>query len=197
MKCKNHSNREAAHFCASCGTPLCGDCAEESKPGVFHCFQCAMLASVSEVGTQIQDRREKAVEERLKGKTKWGPFRYFVLSSSVLILVFWGVILFGGEEAPTGAVNLAGNPRAFLFMVDSSIKRYAHYEKKGYPEQLSELVPKYLRMDKRKMDQLQLLSYRKDPKEGYILTLANKAPGDMIVVLSPKGVQSRTSGGGV
>jgi hypothetical protein len=155
-----------------------------------------MLTSVSEVGTKIQDRRERASEEKLKEKKKWGPFRYFVLSSSVLILVLWGVILFGGEKPPSTATSIASNPRAFLFMVDSSIKRYAHYEKKGYPEQLSDIVPKYLRMDNKNLHQLRLLSYQKDPKEGYTLSLAKKTPGEKTVVLSPKGVQYESVGGG-
>lgn len=195
MQCKIHSNRQAKHFCASCGTPLCGDCAEESKPGIYHCFQCAMLSSVSEGGSQMQDRREKAVEERLKEKKKWGPFRYFILSASVLIVVLWGVIFFGGERVPEGATNLANNPRALLFLVDGSIKRYAYYEKKGYPEKLTDLVPKYLRMDERNIGQLQLLSYQRETKDGYSLSLARKTPGEMTVVLSAKGVETRPSGG--
>lgn len=197
MFCKTHPGRKAEHFCADCGIPLCAECAEETKPGIYHCFQCAMLTSVSEGGTQILDRRDRAVEERFKEKKKWGPFRYFIVSTSVLIVVMWGVILFGGEKAPSGSANLASNPRAFLFMVDSSIKRYAHYEKKGYPEQLSTLVPKYLRIDKKSLDQLSLLSYRKDPKEGYTLSLAKKIPGEKAVVLSPRGIQYESEGGGV
>jgi hypothetical protein len=156
-----------------------------------------MLTSVSAVGTKIQDRRERAVEEKHREKKKWGPFRYFILSSSVLILVLWGVILFGGEKAPAAATDPATNPRAFLFLVDSSIKRYAHYEKKGYPETLSDLVPKYLRMGTQSVDRLQLFSYRKDPKEGYRLSLAKKTPGEADVVLSPKGVRYESAGGGV
>jgi len=197
MQCKNHADRPARHFCASCGIPLCADCAEESKPGIYHCFQCAMLTSISDGGTRIQDRKERAVEGKLKERKKWGPFRYFTLSSAVLILVMWGVILFGGEKPPAATTNLASNPRAFLFMVDSSIKRFAHYEKKGYPEELSDLVPKYLRMDNGSRDDFRLLSYQKDPKEGYRLSLAKKAPGEKVVILSPKGVQYESAGGGV
>jgi hypothetical protein len=156
-----------------------------------------MLTSVSDGTTRIQDRKERAIEGKLKEKKRWGPFRYFVLSSSVLILVFWGVILFGGEEAPVAATNLSSNPRAFLFMVDSSIKRYAHYEKKGYPEKLTELIPKYLRIDSRNLDRLQLLSYKKDPNQGYRLSLTKTTPGEPAVMLSPKGVQYEPAGGGV
>jgi hypothetical protein len=153
-----------------------------------------MLTSVSEGGTRIQDRREKAVEEKLKEKKKWGPFRYFVLSAAVLILVLWGVIFFGGEKPPANATNIASNPRAFLFMVDSSIKRYAHYEKKGYPERLSDLIPKYLRL--KSQDPLSLLSYRKDPKEGYGLSLAKKTPGEKAIILSPQGIRYESESGG-
>ncbi len=59
MQCKHHPDREAVHFCASCGIHLCGDCAEEGKPGSYYCFQCAMVQSVSAVGTTLKDKREK------------------------------------------------------------------------------------------------------------------------------------------
>lgn len=191
MQCKNHANRQAEHFCAGCGIPLCGDCAEETKPGQYHCFQCAMLTSVSEVGTKIKGRREKAAEEKekFKEKKKWGPFRCFVLCSSVLILVMWGVIFFGGEKAPAGTTDFTSNPRAFLFMVDSSIKRYAHYEKKGYPKKLEDLIPKYLPLRKEKSVHLDLLSYQTDAVEGYRLSLARVKSGEMLVILTPKGVE--------
>lgn len=198
MQCKNHADREAKHFCTGCGVPLCDDCAEETKPGTYHCFQCAMVTSVSEGGTQILDRRERVVEEKLKGKKrKWGPFRYFLLVAVALIAVMWGVILFGGEKAPAGTTNIAGNPRAFLFMVDSAVKRYAHYEKAGYPNNLTDLVPKYLKIGKGSLDVLRLLSYQKNSKEGYLLSLAKNPPGEKPVVLSPKGIQYGQESGGV
>jgi hypothetical protein len=197
MQCRNHPDREAKHFCTGCSAALCGDCAEETKPGTYHCFQCAMLTSVSEGGTQMLDRREKIVQEKIKEKRKWGPFRYFIVASCALIAVMWGVIFFGGEKAPAGSANIANNPRAFLFMVDSAVKRYAHYEKGGYPERLSDLVPKYLRIDQGRLDSLSTLSYKRDPNEGYFLSIAKKAPGESAVVLSPKGVQYGSEGGGV
>jgi hypothetical protein len=148
-----------------------------------------MLTSVSAVGTKIKDRREKVVEEKLKEKKKWGPFRYFIVVASVLIVVMWGVILFGGEKAPTGGTDYASNPRAFLFMVDSSLKRYNHYEKKDYPQNLTDLVPKYIPLRKERVGQLSLLSYQKDASAGYRLSLAKSKPGEMVVVLTPKGVE--------
>jgi hypothetical protein len=193
MQCKNHPNRPAEHFCTSCGIPLCSDCTEEVKPGAFYCFQCAMLTSVSEVGTKIKDRREKVGEEKLKAKKKWGPFRYFVAVAAVLIAVMWGVILFGGEKAPAGTSDLVSNERAFLFMVDSAIKRYAHYEGKKFPEQLPSLVPKYLKMSKENLPQLNRFSYQRDPAVGYRLTLARPKAGEPVVVLTPKGVEYKTS----
>ncbi|MBW1936931.1 MAG: hypothetical protein JRI84_15540 [Deltaproteobacteria bacterium] len=66
MQCKNHPDRQAEHFCARCGIPLCNDCAEEVRPGEYYCFQCAMLSSVSEVGSSIKSKREKSAER--KGK---------------------------------------------------------------------------------------------------------------------------------
>lgn len=188
MKCKYHPKQDATQFCKSCGIPLCGDCAEEAKPGEYYCFQCAMIHSVSEVGSTIVDKRDKAAKKKLEKKKPWGPFRYFVTVSSVLIVVMWGVILLGGQTAPGGNIDFEKQGRVFLFMVDSSIKRYAHYENNNYPNSLTDLVPKYLRMRKEDLPQLNKLSYKKDPSMGYKLSFANPKPTDTKIIISPKGI---------
>ncbi len=189
MRCKHHPERQAEQFCTTCGIPLCQDCAEETRPREYFCFQCAMHQSVSEVGSSIVNKREKAVEKKAEKKKKWGPFYYFLTVSSVLILVMWGVIIFGGQKPPEYTVNFAEHRRAFLFMVDGAIKSYAHYEGSRYPEKLSELVPKYLSMKDEDLVHLNILSYQSNPKVGYRLSLTNPKPGEMNVIISPKGIQ--------
>ena len=187
MQCKYHPDRPAEIFCASCNGPLCKECAEEAEPGQYYCFECAMLHSVSEVGTSIREKREKGEEK--KEKKKWGPFRYFVLLSSVLILVMWGIIIFGGQKAPPRTVDFAKKGRVLLFMVDGALKRYAHYEGSRYPEKLSNLVPKYLSLSKEELFHLDRLAYQRDPKAGYRLSLAKAKPGEMKVILTPEGIE--------
>jgi len=191
MQCKNHPDRQAEHFCASCGIPLCNDCAEEVRPGEYYCFQCAMLSSVSEVGSSIKSKREKSAERKgkVREKKKWTPFRYFVAVCSVLILVMWGVILFGGQKAPTGNADLGSSPRVLLFMVDGALKRYNHYEGNQYPARLTDLIPKYLAMSKEESQYLKKLVYVRDPQLGYRLSLAKPQPGQMNIVISPKGIK--------
>lgn len=197
MQCKNHPYRQAEHFCASCGIPLCGECSEESKPGEFYCFQCAMRTSVLDVGTSIKDKREKQDEitEKKKEKKKWTPFRYFIVVCSVLILVMWGVILFGGEKAPTGTAGFLNQPRVLLFMVDGAVKRFAHFEGGQYPPKLTDLIPKYLAISKQDIPYLNQLVYVRDANIGYRLSLANPKAGEMNVVLSPKGIKYESSSG--
>jgi hypothetical protein len=191
MKCTNHPNREAMHFCASCGIPLCDDCVEEPKPGQFFCFQCAMVQAVSGVGTSLKDKRVKRDEKAIsKKKEPWGPFQYFVTLSSVLIVVMWGVIIFGKPEAVSGQkIDYDKNKRVFLFMVDNSIKRYARYQHNQYPNSLPELVPKYLRLAEEDLIQLNRFSYRLDPQKGYELSYAHPGPGEMNIIISPKGIR--------
>jgi len=192
MKCKNHPNRDATQFCASCGIPLCDDCVEEPVPGQFFCFQCAMLQAVSGAGTSLRSKREKHSEKELEKEKKkaWGPFQYFVVVSSVLIAVMWGVIIFGGPEKATGhRLDFEKQERVFLFMVNGSIKRYAYYEGNKYPEELSDLIPRYLPMRKEDIHQLDRLSYARDPKTGYRLSLANPKPGTMNIFISPNGIK--------
>ncbi|MBN1849129.1 MAG: B-box zinc finger protein [Deltaproteobacteria bacterium] len=192
MKCKNHPNREAVTFCANCGIPLCSDCAEKSPSGKTYCFQCAMIYSVSEVGTSIVDKREKSEGKKKHKKKKWGAFQYFVIVSCVLILVMGGVIIFGAPEESGKKIDFANNQRVFLFMVDSCIKRYAHYEGEKYPEKLTDMVPKYLPMKKEDLHHLESLLYQKDPSVGYRLSMAKPKPGEMNIIISPKGIQYST-----
>lgn len=200
MQCKNHSSRKAEHFCDSCGIPLCNECAEETTAGEHYCFQCAMLKSVSDVGTSLTDKRQKSAEKKqsVKEKKKWGPFNYFMISSSVVIIVMWGVILFGGEKKPADAADISNNPRAFLFMADASVKRFAHYEGNKYPENLEEMIPRYLAISKENKDLLNLLKYQKDSQKGYRLSLAHTAPGEMEIIMTEKGIEHvLPSGGGI
>ncbi|MGE5839769.1 MAG: B-box zinc finger protein [Deltaproteobacteria bacterium] len=196
MQCKNHPDRRAEQFCSSCQIPLCADCAEETKPGEYYCFKCAMLVSVSAVGTTIKGKREKHAEQKAREKKKRTPFHYFVMVSSVMILVMWGVILFGGQEAPAGTADLGSQPRVLLFMVDGALKRFAHYEGNQYPGQLTELIPRYLSLRKEEIPLLDMVSYARDPSLGYRLSLAKPKPGEMNIIISPKGVRYETLPGG-
>jgi hypothetical protein len=194
MQCRNHPHRRAERFCAGCGIPLCSDCTEEAKPGQFYCFQCAMLTSVSAVGSTIIDKRVKSAEkkEREGGKKRWTPFRYFVVLSSVLILVMWGVILFGGQEAPGGSIDFESQPRLMLFMVDSAIKRYAHHQANQYPANLSDLIPNYLRLSGKDLPHLQNLAYGRDAALGYRLSFVRPKPGENIIITA-KGIRYESS----
>jgi hypothetical protein len=157
-----------------------------------------MLVSVSAVGTTMKGKRERLAEKKGKEeeKKKWTPFRYFVVISSALILVMWGVIIFGGQNAPAGATDLAGQPRILLFMVDGALKRYAHYEDSQYPARLIDLVPKYLSLRNEDLPLLETLSYAKDPGLGYRLSLIRPKPGEMNLIISPKGIKYETPASG-
>lgn len=148
-----------------------------------------MLSSISAVGTSIKDKREKFNEKKLKKKKKWGPFHYFVTVSCVLILVMWGVIIFGGQRAPAGTIDYAKNKRVFLFMVNSAVQRYAHYEGNQYPVKLTDLIPKYLQFNDKEKQLLGLLSYRTDRNVGYRLSFANPESREMDVIITAKGLK--------
>ncbi len=198
MKCKIHPTRDADKFCASCNIPICDDCAEEVTSGQFFCFNCAMLQAVSGAGSSLVDKKSKASEKKYeKKKISWGPFQYFVLVSCVLISVMWAVILFGGEKAPGQKIDYAKQGRVLLFMVDSAVRRYHHYENNTYPDELSVLAPRYLSMAKEDLHHLKNLSYKKDPVSGYSLSLANPKPGIPSIILSPKGIKYETITGEV
>jgi hypothetical protein len=190
MKCKNHPTRNAEKFCASCNIPICDDCAEEVKPRQYLCFNCAMVQAVSVVGGSLVDKKKKAQEKQHeKKRINWGPFHYFVILSCLLICVMWVVILFGGEKAPGQKIDFSKKGRVLLFMVDSSIRRYYHYENKIYPDDLFLLAPKYLHMAKEDLHYLDGLIYKKDTVTGYSLSLIKTEPGSMNIILSPQGIK--------
>ena len=196
MQCKYHPDRPAEFSCATCSAPLCKECAEEVRQGGYYCFQCAMLYTISDAGTAIVDKkadRRKKATGKLEKKKKRGPFYYFVFVSTALILVMWGVIIFGGKKAPSREMDYAKNQRVFIFMVDSAVKRYAHYEGNKYPQQLPDLIPKYLSLREDQLHYLNIVSYERDPKEGYRLSLTNPKPGGMNIIIFPKGIKYESS----
>ena len=84
-----------------------------------------------------------------------------------------------------------------VFLVDGAIKRYAHYEGRGYPERLSDLLPRYVPIRKEELSCLDTLSYSTDPTGGYRLALVDHSAGEVIIILSPQGIvdMSPTVGG--
>lgn len=197
MQCKNHPDKRATRFCEGCNIPLCDDCVEENNTGQYYCFQCAMMTSVSAVGTTIRDKRERAAGEKKGARKRLTTFHYFVLFTGTLILGMWGFILFGGQEPPDfeGNINLAGNTRVLLFMVDGGIKSYAHTKGNIYPERLPDLIPKYLSLGVSQVRLLDTLFYEKNPKTGYRLSLANPKPGEMYIIISADGIQYQLPSG--
>jgi len=155
-----------------------------------------MRHSVSAAGTSIQDRLEKSAKrkKREEKKKRWGPFQYFVIVSSVLIVAMWAFILFGGQERPTNGVDFQAQQRVFLFMVDAAIKRYADREGNRYPERLVDLVPGYLNLADADLYHLEKLIYRRDANSGYRLSFANPKADQMNLTLTSEGIQFKPSG---
>ncbi len=194
MRCKYHPDREAVVFCASCNASLCSECAEEVRPGEYACFQCAMLQTVTSVGSNLRERKEKVLEKEVRKKKKWGPFNYFLVVCSVLILVMWGVIIFGGQPTPEQTASMIDKGKAgrvLLFLVNGSIRRFAHYEGDRYPDRLTDLVPRYLQLKKSQLASLQSLRYSRDadPAVGYRLSLAHLKKGEMNITLTAGGIK--------
>jgi hypothetical protein len=147
-----------------------------------------MFQTVSGAGLSLQEKREKAAEKKGEKRLRLGPFHHFLIVCSAMIVVMWGVILFGGKKPMGDPFDVDKHPRVFLFMVDSAIKRYHHYEKKGYPDKLPDLTPKYLPLRKDDQVHLNRLTYRKDEQKGYLLAFARSKPGEMKLTISAKGI---------
>ncbi len=81
-------------------------------------------------------------------------------------------------------------------MVDGALKRYAHDEGNQYPEELSNLIPKYLSLGEDQLQHLERLSYQRDPKAGYRLSLANPKQDEMKIMISPDGIKYDLPQGG-
>jgi hypothetical protein len=75
------------------------------------------------VGNEGQDQ---------KRGNNWGLFHLFVLICAALIIALWGVIIRGGEPPPPKTAYVVERPVVLLFLVDTAVKRYAHYESGRY-----------------------------------------------------------------
>jgi hypothetical protein len=133
--------------------------------------------------------------ERVEGQDEkkeksWGLFHLYVLICSALIVALWGVIIRGGEPPPPRMASVVERPTVLLFLVDTALKRYAHYGRGRYPEQLSELLPRHVRLGNEELSYLETLSYSKDPTGGYRLALIDRNTGDASIILSPQGMVS-------
>lgn len=78
-------------------------------------------------------------------------------------------------------------------MVDGAIKRYAHYEGNRYPATLTDLIPKYLALAGEERLHLNKLKYVRDLRLGYRLSLSKPEPGQMNIIISPKGISYEAS----
>jgi hypothetical protein len=107
-----------------------------------------------------------------------------------MILVMWGVILFGGKPAPKRTAGFAKNDRVLLFMVHGALKRYAHYREDRYPEKLVDLIPDYLAIGESEKFHLKKLNYRRDPEVGFRLSLAKHKKGSLKVILTSQGIET-------
>jgi hypothetical protein len=154
-----------------------------------------MLLSVSEVGSSLVEKHEKATEKKISKGKKWGPFHYFMVVSSVMILIMWGFIIFGGKPAPTRTAEFTKKGRVFLFMVNGALKRYAHYEGNRYPGQLSQLIPKYLSLQESELFHLKKLKYELNDEGEYRLSLSDPKKRDMNLVLTPTGIVYKSPSG--
>jgi hypothetical protein len=132
----------------------------------------------------------RVCSEELRGnrKKEWGMFHLYLLISAALIIAVWGVIIRGGEPPPVRTAHVVERPTVLLFFVDTAIRRYAHHEERGYPEQLSDLHPKYVPLRKEELSCLEVLSYSTDPSGGYRLALLDRSAGGVIIMLSPDGI---------
>jgi hypothetical protein len=126
-------------------------------------------------------------QDQKRGNNR-GLFHLYVLVTAALIIALWGVIIRGGEPPPPRTAYVVERPIVLLFLVDTAVKRYAHYERGRYPEQLPELLPRYLPIPKEEFSCLDTLSYSTDPSGGYRLTLTDRSTGDVIIMLSPQGI---------
>ena len=121
-------------------------------------------------------------------KKHWGAFRISLVISATLIIAMWGLIIRGGEPPPLRTAPVVERPTVLLFLIDTAITRYAHYEKRGYPERLSDLHPKYVPLRQDELSCLERFSYSPDPAEGYRLGLIDRSTGNVSIILSPQGI---------
>ncbi len=97
MECKHHPNRQADHLCTICGVPMCKNCSQVVTGDRDYCFHCAMFDSILTADNSGRDEGAEPAEQTLRENRKWSPFQYFSIVSSLLLLIMWIVVVFGGS----------------------------------------------------------------------------------------------------
>ena len=86
----------------------------------------------------------------------------------------WGVIIFDDHPASIRTDGSGQERMLLLLMVDVAVKRYANYKGNRYPKNLSDLLPRYVPLQKKELSCLDMLSYSTDTTEGYRLALGDR-----------------------
>lgn len=193
MGCVYHPHSEATRFCDQCEADLCDICVVRSESGRILCNRCMVALSVEDVKAEEAERKLAEEARRLGLAKKWRPtyIQAVLTIGALLALLLIGLRFYWSSPVPHRKVILnPASPMRLFATLQTALEYYAITNGGRYPDNLNELLPKYIDDISQNRKVLRQLKYELDLREGYVLKMRDKAPfpGKDLVVTA-KGVR--------
>lgn len=175
MKCENHSDRIAIHYCLSCNASLCEPCAIYLENGTIMCDRCSLLAILKQQHQETGDKLVAKKETRLRvaeKKKRQDFIRKTVLYTFVLVVAFVSLRVFHQLNMPKNEeINLSEHTDVMLYMLHQAVNDYIRDNGGEPPNRLTDLIGSYLPAEKVGRHILTRFSYKKGTPPSYRLGL--------------------------
>ena len=165
MKCAYHPDKDATAKCSHCKKPLCGQCAIPGGDNSFICSRCVAVEAAREVTQdtheRLEDREIKRQLQQEKKKKRAKTIRIIFLSLAMLTMIA-NVILYFGNAIPGEEQFIPSEyPIATTIIIDQAIRDYSKDNEGKIPQELDELLGRYIPVQGIAPQDLEGVSYRR------------------------------------
>ncbi|MBT7951925.1 MAG: hypothetical protein HN764_09905 [Gammaproteobacteria bacterium] len=131
MNCSSHPAVAAIANCATCQTPLCGECAMASGEDSYLCTRCVALSAVNDFNQESEQKDKKAEQKVVDGELqqKRGVKTQIVIIAVCMLImtvqffrIFSDDIFMTKFEEPITPTEHSNRCMAFIYAVTSTIE---------------------------------------------------------------------------
>jgi len=172
MKCAYHPEREAVGLCSMCRKPLCEECGGQKAGTVRLCSRCTALSAArdaanGEVERQAKHKQRMAEAARKRKKPHVAMIVILILAGLVLLA---NAYMYLGPDVPEVAqFDPYQYPLITADLINEAIKHYAKEHEGRFPENLKDLLGKYIPYETITSQVVEMFSYRRFSPTSYEL----------------------------
>ena len=172
MKCAYHPEREAVGLCSMCRKPLCEECGGQEGGTARLCSRCTALSAArdaanGEAERQAKHEQRKAEAHRKRKKPHVAMIIILILAG--LVLLANGYIYFGSNAPEVTPFDPYRYPLITADLINEAIGDYAKDHEERFPENLKDLLEKYIPYETITSQVLEMFSYRRFSPTSYEL----------------------------